>query len=54
MDFEIVGLYDFEKIIGKGYFVVVKLVWYVFINEKVVVKVIDKMKLDEIFKLYLF
>lgn len=43
---KIVGLYDSDKILGRGYFVVVKFVRYVFIGEKVVVKVIDKTKLD--------
>nr|XP_011450899.2 SNF-related serine/threonine-protein kinase isoform X1 [Crassostrea gigas] len=53
-DFEIAGLYDLEKTIGKGHFAVVKLARHVFTNEKVAVKVIDKTKLDEISKSHLF
>nr|XP_022340449.1 SNF-related serine/threonine-protein kinase-like isoform X3 [Crassostrea virginica] len=53
-EFEIAGLYDLEKTIGKGHFAVVKLARHVFTNEKVAVKVIDKTKLDEISKSHLF
>lgn len=38
--------------LGCGYFVVVKIVRYVFMGEWVVVKVIDKIKFDEIFRVY--
>eukprot|EP00092_Neocalanus_flemingeri_P024644 GFUD01026729.1.p1 GENE.GFUD01026729.1~~GFUD01026729.1.p1 ORF type:complete len:664 (+),score=198.89 GFUD01026729.1:702-2693(+) len=43
----IAGLYDLEETIGEGHYAVVKLARHVFTGEKVAVKVIDKMKLDQ-------
>lgn len=42
----IAGLYDLEETLGKGHFAVVKAARHVFTNERVAVKVIDKLKLD--------
>jgi len=44
---KIAGLYDLEETIGEGHYAVVKLARHVFTGEKVAVKVIDKMKLDQ-------
>ena len=43
----IAGLYDLGETIGEGHYAVVKLARHVFTGEKVAVKVIDKMKLDQ-------
>ena len=43
----IAGLYDLGETIGEGHYAVVKLAKHVFTGEKVAVKVIDKMKLDQ-------
>lgn len=48
------GLYDLETTLGRGHFAVVKLARHVFTGEKVAVKVIDKLKLDEISRAHLF
>ena len=50
----IAGLYDLGETIGKGNFAVVKLARHVFTGEKVAVKVIDKLKLNDIAKANLF
>jgi len=44
---KIAGMYDLEETIGEGHYAVVKLARHVFTGEKVAVKVIDKMKLDQ-------
>ena len=54
LDGKIAGSYDLEETIGKGHFAVVKLARHVFTGEKVAVKVIDKLKLDEVSKQHLF
>ena len=43
----IAGLYDLGETIGEGHYAVVKLARHVFTGERVAVKVIDKMKLDQ-------
>ena len=43
----IAGSYDLGETIGEGHYAVVKLGKHVFTGEKVAVKVIDKMKLDQ-------
>ena len=52
--YDIAGLYDLTKTIGKGHFAVVKHARHVFTGEEVAVKVIDKTKLDAISKEHLF
>lgn len=53
-DAKIVGLYDLEETLGRGHFAIVKLARHIFTGEKVAVKVIDKLKLDEVSKAHLF
>lgn len=53
-DGKIAGLYDLEETLGRGHFAVVKLARHVFTGEKVAVKVIDKLKLDEVSRSHLF
>ncbi|XP_023165218.2 SNF-related serine/threonine-protein kinase [Drosophila hydei] len=53
-DGKIAGLYDLEETLGSGHFAVVKLARHVFTGAKVAVKVVDKMKLDEVSKAHLF
>ncbi|KAK3871647.1 hypothetical protein Pcinc_023206 [Petrolisthes cinctipes] len=53
-DGKIAGLYDLEETLGRGHYAVVKLARHVFTGEKVAVKVIDKMKLDEVSRAHLF
>ena len=43
----IAGLYDLGETIGEGHYAVVKLARHVFTGERVAVKVIDKLKLDQ-------
>ena len=43
----IAGLYDLGETIGEGHYAVVKLAKHVFTGERVAVKVIDKLKLDQ-------
>eukprot|EP00127_Corallochytrium_limacisporum_P001850 Clim_evm5s88 gene=Clim_evmTU5s88 len=42
-----VGLYDFQKTLGKGHYATVKLAEHVFTGAQVAVKIVDKSKLDE-------
>ncbi|EDW02176.1 SNF-related serine/threonine-protein kinase [Drosophila grimshawi] len=53
-DGKIAGLYDLEETLGSGHFAVVKLARHVFTGAKVAVKVVDKLKLDEVSKAHLF
>jgi serine/threonine protein kinase len=41
-----IGYYEFERVIGKGNFAVVKLANHTITNVKVAVKIIDKTRLD--------
>ena len=50
----IAGLYDLGETIGEGHYAVVKLARHVFTGERVAVKVIDKMKLDQSTRTQLF
>jgi len=50
----IAGMYDMEETIGSGHFAVVKVARHVFTGLRVAVKVIDKLKLDEISRAHLF
>ena len=51
---QIAGLYDLEETIGQGHFAVVRLGRHKFSGERVAVKVIDKLKLDEVSREHLF
>ncbi|KAL3311717.1 hypothetical protein Ciccas_009701 [Cichlidogyrus casuarinus] len=53
-DSKIAGLYDMGRTIGRGHFAVVKIAKHVFTGETVAVKVIDKMKLDEVSRDHMF
>ncbi|CAF0830654.1 unnamed protein product [Adineta steineri] len=48
------GLYNLGETIGTGHFAVVKIARHVFTQKEVAVKVIDKIKLDEISRAHLF
>lgn len=50
----IAGLYDMEDTLGSGHFAVVKSARHVFTGLRVAIKVIDKMKLDEVSKAHLY
>ena len=50
----IAGMYDLEERLGSGHFAEVKLARHVFTGERVAVKVIDKLKLDETARLHLY
>jgi len=50
----IAGMYDMEDTIGSGHFAVVKVARHVFTGLRVAVKIIDKMKLDEMSRAHLF
>ncbi|XP_063592886.1 SNF-related serine/threonine-protein kinase-like isoform X3 [Penaeus indicus] len=52
-DGKIAGLYDLEETLGRGHYAVVKLARHVFTGEKVAVKVIDKVRLDEVSRSHL-
>ena len=51
---KIAGMYDLEERLGSGHFAEVKLARHVFTGERVAVKVIDKLKLDETAKHHLY
>jgi len=51
---KIAGMYDLLETLGRGHFAVVKLARHVFTGEKVAVKVIDKVKLDEVSRSHLY
>lgn len=53
-DGKMAGMYDMEGTLGSGHFAVVKLARHVFTGEMVAVKVIDKLKLDEVSRAHLF
>lgn len=53
-DTTIAGLYDLEERLGSGHFAEVKLARHVFTGERVAVKVIDKLKLDDTAKHHLY
>ncbi|XP_063674304.1 SNF-related serine/threonine-protein kinase-like isoform X14 [Bolinopsis microptera] len=47
MESNIAGLYDLDKVLGKGHYGIVRLARHVFSGQMVAVKVIDKTKLDQ-------
>lgn len=47
MESNIAGLYDLDKVLGKGHYGIVRLARHVFTGLEVAVKVIDKTKLDQ-------
>ena len=51
---QIAGLYDMEDTLGSGHFAVVKSARHAFTGQRVAIKVIDKMKLDEVSKAHLY
>ena len=51
---EVAGLYNMEETLGSGHFAVVKSARHVFTGLRVAIKVIDKMKLDEVSKAHLY
>lgn len=53
-DQQVHDLYEFEQTIGQGHYAVVKLARHKFSNEKVAIKIIDKLKLDKISRDHLY
>ncbi len=53
-DTQVTDLYDFEQTIGQGHYAVVKLARHKFTGEKVAIKIIDKLKLDQISRDHLY
>ena len=51
---QVAGLYDMEDTLGSGHFAVVKSARHVFTGLRVAIKVIDKLKLDDISKAHLY
>jgi SNF-related kinase len=51
---QVSDLYEFEETIGQGHYAVVKLARHIFTGEKVAIKIIDKIKLDEVSREHLF
>ena len=51
---QIAGLYDMESTLGSGHFAVVKSARHVFTGLRVAIKVIDKLKLDEVSRTHLY
>ena len=51
---QVAGLYDMEETLGQGHFAVVKSARHVFTGLRVAIKVIDKLKLDEVSKTHLY
>ena len=51
---KIAGLYDMENTLGSGHFAVVKSARHVFTGLRVAIKVIDKLKLDEVSRTHLY
>lgn len=51
---QVAGLYDMEQTLGQGHFAVVKSARHVFTGLRVAIKVIDKLKLDEVSKAHLY
>ena len=51
---KIAGLYDMENTLGSGHFAVVKSARHVFTGYRVAIKVIDKLKLDEVSRTHLY
>lgn len=51
---QIAGLYDMENTLGSGHFAVVKSARHVFTGLRVAIKVIDKLKLDEVSRTHLY
>ncbi len=51
---KIAGLYDMERTLGSGHFAVVKSARHVFTGLRVAIKVIDKLKLDEVSRTHLY
>ena len=54
MEAKIAGLYDMENTLGSGHFAVVKSARHVFTGLRVAIKVIDKLKLDEVSRTHLY
>jgi SNF-related kinase len=51
---QITAYYNLENTIGQGHFATVKRARHIFTGEKVAIKVIDKLKLDQISREHLF